>query len=109
MIPWNQRLARIAVKPLAATPLTLNQITVFTLLLAWSGAIALAHGDPSWANWGTSVFVLARFLDHFDGELARLTERTSKVGHYLDYAAGGLSYAALFAALGIGLQDSALC
>ena len=60
------------------------------------------------ANWGAGVFVLARFLDHFDGELARLTGQSSRLGYYLDYVSGGLSYCALFAGMGIGLPGGDL-
>lgn len=108
MTPWDQRLARLLVRPLAATPVTPNQLTVLTVVLAWTGAWLIASGDAGQAAWGATLFVLARFLDHFDGELARLTGRSSRLGYYLDYAAGALSYAALFAALGIGLSDGPL-
>ena len=50
------------------------------------------------------MFALARFLDHFDGELARLKGQSSRFGYYFDYLAGGLSYAALFLGIGLGLQ-----
>jgi archaetidylinositol phosphate synthase len=106
--PWDQRAARILVKPLAHTPVTPNQITVLTIIIAWTGASLLSTGDSDDANLGAGLFVLARFLDHFDGELARLTGRTSRVGYYLDYLAGALSYAAMFAGIGLGLAHSSL-
>ena len=71
--PYDQRIARLLVRPLAATPITPNQITALTLALALGGAWLLAQGDARGADWGAGLFVLARFLDHFDGELARLT------------------------------------
>lgn len=108
MPPWDQRIARVLVRPLAATPLTPNHLTGITLIVALAGAGLLATGDAGLANWGAGLFVLARFLDHFDGELARLTGRTSRLGYYLDYAAGAGSYAALFLGLGIGFRDSSL-
>ncbi len=43
-----------------------------------------------------------------DGHLARMTGRSSSFGHWYDYLAGGGSYAALFAALGVGLSDGLL-
>ena len=46
--------------------------------------------------------MLARFVDHADGELARLTGRTSRIGYYYDYVAGALSSVALFAGIGVG-------
>jgi phosphatidylglycerophosphate synthase len=107
-IPYDQRVARVLVRPLARTPLTPNQITVATLVLALAGAGLFATGHPVAANWGAGLFVLARFLDHFDGELARLTGKTSRLGYYLDYFTGGVSYAALFAGIGIGLSHGTL-
>ena len=108
LMPWDQRLARILVRPLAKTPLTPNQLTLFTLIIALAGAGLLATGNPTHTNWGAGLFILARFMDHFDGELARLTGKTSKLGYYLDYLAGAGSYAALFLGIGLGLRESAL-
>lgn len=106
--PWDQRIARVLVRPLARTPLTPNQLTIFTLVVALAGAGLLATGDPVHVNWGAGLFVLARFLDHFDGELARQKNMKSRLGYYLDYVSGALSYAALFLCIGIGLRESAL-
>lgn len=106
--PWDQRLARIFVRPLSATPITPNQLTVLTLLMAWAGAGLFATGDPVHADWGAGLFVLARFLDHLDGELARLKGMTSKLGYYLDYASGGLGHGALYVGIGIGLAGGDL-
>ncbi len=106
--PYDQRLAALIVRPLARTPITPNQITAATLLLALGAAYLLAQGDARAANWGAGLFVLARFLDHFDGELARLTGRKSRLGYYLDYIAGALSYTALFVVMAIGLAAGPL-
>ena len=108
MLPWDQRVARILVKPLVATPITPNQLTAATLLVALCGAAMLAQGTAYWANWGAGLFVLARFLDHADGELARQKFMTSRLGYYLDYVSGGLSYGTLFICLGIGFRESNL-
>lgn len=103
--PWDQRIARILVRPLASTPIRPNHITLMTLLLALAGAGLIARG-PDYAGWGTGIFVLSRFLDHFDGELARLQGTSSKLGYYLDYAVGGIGYAGLFSGLGLCFWDS---
>ena len=104
-LPWDQILARRFVKPLSKTSITPNQLTLLTAFLAFVGAGLLASGDRGYANWGASLFVIARFLDHFDGELARLKGMESKFGYYMDYVAGAGSYVALFLALGIGFQE----
>lgn len=106
--PWDQRIARVLVKPLLATPITPNQLTVLTLAVALSGVGLLAEGGRVYTNWGAGLFVLARFLDHFDGELARQNGMTSRFGYYLDYISGAISYGALFLCLGIGFYSSPL-
>lgn len=106
--PYDQRIARLMVRPLAHTPVTPNHLTALTLLLALAAAWLFAQGGAAAANWGAGLFVLARFLDHFDGELARLTDRKSRFGYYFDYVAGALSYSALFAGMGIGLAGGGL-
>jgi phosphatidylglycerophosphate synthase len=106
--PWDQRIARVLVKPLVNTPVTPNQLTLFTLAFALLGAGLLAVGDAAYADWGAGVFVLARFMDHFDGELARQKGMTSRLGYYLDYLSGAASYGALFVCIGVGLRESAL-
>ena len=106
--PWDQRIAAVLVRPLIATPVTPNQITLFTLGIALSGCALLAVGDPALSAWGAGLFVLARFMDHLDGELARQSGKTSTIGYYLDYAAGGISYGMLFSCIGIGLADGPL-
>jgi len=107
-LPYDQRVAGVLVRPLARTPLSPNHLTALSLALALAGAGLLAQGDRVATNWGAALFVLARFLDHFDGELARLTGKTSRFGYYFDYVSGGLSYAALFAGIGVGLAGGAL-
>ena len=107
-LPWDQRAARVLVRPLVASPVTPNQLTVATLLVAVAGAALLGVGEPTAANWGAGLFVLARFLDHFDGELARQKQMSSRLGYYLDYLSGALSYGLLFLCLGVGLRDGML-
>ncbi len=102
---WDQRLARFLVRPLVGTRVTPNHVTTASLLLSLIGAGLFATGDSSAANWGAGLFMLGRFLDHFDGELARQSGQTSRFGYVYDYVAGCLSYSALFLALGIGLRD----
>ena len=106
--PYDQRLARLMVRPLAHTAVTPNHLTALTLLLALGAACLFALGSVAAANWAAGLFVLARFLDHFDGELARLTGQKSRFGYYFDYVAGALSYTALFAGMGIGLSAGEL-
>ncbi len=106
--PFDQRIARRLVRPLVSTGITPNHITAATLALALAAAALFANGTAPAIHWAAGLFVAARFLDHFDGELARLTGKTTRFGYYFDYASGGLGYAALFAGIGVGLRHGPL-
>ena len=105
---WDQKLASYLVRPLIGTPVTPNHVTTLSLLLSLGGAVLLASGDSAFENWGAGLFMAGRFLDHFDGELARQSGQTSRFGYVFDYVAGCLSYASLFLALGIGMRDGSI-
>lgn len=107
-IPWDQRLARWLVRPLAKTPLRPNHITTLSLALGVAAGLLFARGQTRAAGWGAALFMLARFVDHADGELARFTGRTSRIGYYYDYVAGALSSVALFAGIGVGYAGGPL-
>jgi archaetidylinositol phosphate synthase len=102
---WDQKLASYLVRPLVGTPVTPNHVTTVSLLMSLAGAALLASGDTVLENWGAGLFLTGRFLDHFDGELARQSGQTSRFGYVYDYVAGCLSYSSLFLALGIGMRD----
>jgi phosphatidylglycerophosphate synthase len=105
--PWDQRLANALMRPLVATPITPNQIT--TLSLATGLLAGLLYAQGGWAvDLGAACFVLSFWLDHADGELARMTDRTSSFGHYYDRAADGAVLIALFVGMGIGAREGAL-
>lgn len=104
--PWDQRLARLLMRPLVATRVTPNQVTTLSLALGLLAAWLYAAGGAA-VHLGGACFMVAFLLDHADGELARMTGRTSASGHYYDLAAGGAVLVALFVGIGIGLQDAA--
>jgi len=102
---WIHRVARVTVvKPLVHTAVTPNQVTTVRLLTGIAAAAALAIG-PEWRNVGAAVFVLSVVLDRADGDLARLTGRTSASGHRYDMIADAVSNALVLIGLGVGLRD----
>jgi len=101
---WDQRLAYILVKPLAATPIHPNHLTGLSFAFGLTAAVLFALGGPASVNWAAGLFMFAVFLDHTDGELARLAGKTSAFGHRFDSIVNAANYTMLFIGIGIGLS-----
>jgi len=106
--PYDQRAAAVLAVYLCRAKIHPNHVTAVSLILALLGASLLALGE-AWPSYlGAGLFVVARFLDHVDGQVAVLADKRSTFGYYFDYVTGALSYAALFLGMGIGLADGTL-
>ncbi|MBN3845449.1 MULTISPECIES: CDP-alcohol phosphatidyltransferase family protein [Burkholderiaceae] len=100
---WDARLARRLVTPLVDTWVTPNHLTTLRLLIGVAGALCLARGGFSSANAGALLIVLSNFVDHTDGELARIGGKSSRIGHFYDLACDALVTVMLFVGMGIGV------
>src|SRR3954462_12376251 len=101
--PWDARLARRLVTPLKDSRATPNHLTTIRLAVGLAAAAAFLPGTYGWTNLGALLMVLSNFLDHTDGELARISGKTSRVGHVYDLASDALVTVMLFLAIGIGV------
>lgn len=100
---WDARLARWLVTPLKNTRIVPNHLTTLRLITGLAGAACLAEGGFTWSNIGALFIVLSNFIDHTDGELARISGKSSKLGHCYDLASDALVTVALFVSMGLGL------
>lgn len=100
--PWDARLAFWLIYPLRNSFVTPNYLTTLRLLFGLLAAWGLASGDYAVTNLGALCFVISHFLDHTDGELARLTGNMSRLGHVYDLIADGAVNVLLFVGIGIG-------
>jgi phosphatidylglycerophosphate synthase/alkylated DNA repair dioxygenase AlkB len=105
--PWDARLAKRLVAPFKHTWLTPNHLTTVRLLVGLAGAWALTRGTYVWSNAGAFLVALSNFIDHADGELARLSGKGSRVGHLYDLASDALVTVLLFIAMGAGISAAA--
>ncbi|NJM70741.1 MAG: CDP-alcohol phosphatidyltransferase family protein [Scytonema sp. RU_4_4] len=105
---WDAQLAYWLVKPLKDSWIHPNHLTTVRLVTGLLATAALAIGSLTWANIGAWLFVLSNFLDHTDGELARLSEKSSKWGHQYDLASDAIIHVLLFVGIGYGLMNSEL-
>jgi phosphatidylglycerophosphate synthase len=100
--PWDARLARRLVAPLADRGISPNHLTTARLVVGLLGSAAFLPGRYGWSNVGALLLVLSNFLDHADGELARMSGRTSRFGHIYDLASDALVTILIFVAIGVG-------
>lgn len=91
------------VTPLKDTRTTPNHLTTVRLAFGLAAAAAFLPGTYGWANIGALLLILSNFLDHTDGELARISGKTSRIGHIYDLASDALVTVLLFLAIGIGV------
>lgn len=103
--PWDAQLAYWLVRPLKDSWVNPNHLTTVRLITGLAAAVAIAVGDALWANIGGGLFAFSNFLDHTDGELARLSGKSSKWGHQYDLASDAIIHILLFVCIGYGLRE----
>src|SRR3984885_5882342 len=102
-LPWDARLARRLVRPLRRSRVTPNHLTTVRLAFGIAAAGAFMRGSYVWMNIGAQLLVVSNFLDHTDGELARLSGKSSRLGHWYDLLSDAAVTILLFASIGVGV------
>ncbi len=106
--PWDAQLAYLLVRPLQNTWVNPNHLTTVRLITGLAASVTVAIGTTSGFNLGAALFALSNFLDHTDGELARLSGKSSKFGHIYDLASDAIIHIFVFVGIGYGLRNSEL-
>lgn len=99
---------RPMVRPLVNSRVTPNHVTGLRLTTAVAAALLVATGHPQWSDLAAAIFLVSFLLDRADGELARLSGKSTPWGHRFDLLSDYSANVLIFCALGIGLRDSAL-
>lgn len=105
--PWDARIARALVSPLVESALHPNHVTTLGLFVGLASAYCYGLGG-AWANLGGALFLVAGVVDHADGELARMSGKTSDFGHRYDRIVDLTVKTSLFTGIGIGLRGGPL-
>lgn len=105
---WDSRIANLLVAPLRDTAVHPNHLTTVGLLVGLAGAVLFARGDRASANLGALLYVVSQVVDHADGELARMTGKTSEFGHSYDRACDLAVKLSTFVGMGVGLRHGSL-
>jgi phosphatidylglycerophosphate synthase len=105
---WTHKIARVCILPLVNTPVTPNHLTILRLIIGLAACGLLAIGSSEGNLWGGVLWLISAFLDRADGELARVSGKTSEWGHKFDYFCDVTVAALFFLGIGIGLRESSL-
>jgi archaetidylinositol phosphate synthase len=103
---YTHIIARWIVLPLVNTPVTPNHLTTLRLVTGLLAAFWFSLGEYLWIFWGGFMFMLSTLLDRADGELARLSQRISKGGHWYDLLSDMVVNALIFVGVGFGLAEN---
>jgi phosphatidylglycerophosphate synthase len=95
--------ARRLVAPLVNTWVTPNHLTTLRLSVGLAAAAAFMPGSYGWSNIAALLLIVSNFLDHTDGELARMSGKSSRFGHAYDLASDAVVTILLFIAIGVGV------
>jgi len=101
--PWDARVARRLVIPFKDSWITPNHLTSVRLLIGLAAAAAFIPGTYVWSNVAALLLVLSNFADHTDGELARVSGKSSRIGHIYDLASDAVVTILLFIGIGVGV------
>lgn len=105
---WTHKIARVCILPLVKTPVTPNHLTILRLVTGLAACCAFAIGTQEWNLWGGILWLISSFLDRADGELARVSGKSSEWGHKFDYFSDVTVTTLFFVGIGIGLRESSL-
>lgn len=83
----HRPLQLVLVRMLVKTPITPNQVTLLSLVAGLTAAACIVVGSPAALLAAAAALFGSAILDGVDGMLARLTKKSSEIGHALDGAA----------------------
>ena len=83
------------------TPITANQVTLISLVVALFGMFVLAFPSPAAFFFGALLLQLWYYLDHVDGQIARYRKTASLTGRFLDFLTHHIVHPVLFFSLGL--------
>ena len=99
----DEKIAEKVVKYLTQTSITPNQVSTFSLLLAAFAAVFFSFGIYFFSVIGSILFIISKFLDHVDGQLARELKKETKLGWYYDSFVDTATYILMFVGISAGI------
>jgi phosphatidylglycerophosphate synthase len=105
---FNRHISLFLTKRILRFNITPIQLSVVSILIGLASGLLIGMGGYRFAVLGAFLFEFASIFDGCDGENARLTYRTSKIGGFLDIIGDATIFILFFLSLPIGLYRSSL-
>jgi phosphatidylglycerophosphate synthase len=105
---FNRHISLALTKRMLRFNITPIQLSVVSILIGLASGLFIGMGGYRSAVLGAFLFEFASIFDGCDGENARLTYRTSKIGGSLDIIGDASIFILFFLSLPIGLYRSSL-
>jgi phosphatidylglycerophosphate synthase len=86
--------------PLVRAGISANEVTIGWIILGILGAVALGFPNYGVRVFGACLLQFSELLDFVDGEVARLSEQTSRLGAFLDNVGHDVLRRGLFLPIG---------
>lgn len=99
----NRRYSRLLTRLFLRTPLTPNQITIFSFLTGLLGASCFLLGSYGGSVLGALLLQFSTVLDCVDGEVARVKMLESPLGEWLDITLDTVVHIAIFLGVGVAV------
>ena len=99
------RVARVCVRPLLKTSVTPSHLTAARLVSGIAAAGLIASAQARMTIAGCVLFLLAMMLDQADGELARLSGRSTPGGHRFNLRTDAICATLVVLSLGIAQRS----
>ena len=87
------------------TPITPNQITLFSFFLGLLSAVLFLQGDYWTSITASTLLILSTWVDGADGEIARIKFMETATGKILDIYCDNIIHFLIFSAIGYGVYD----
>jgi phosphatidylglycerophosphate synthase len=105
---FNRRISLFLTTQILKLNITPIQLSIVSILIGLASGLFIGLGGYRHAVLGAFLFEFASIFDGCDGENARLTYRTSKIGGFLDIIGDATIFILFFLSLPIGLYRSSL-
>ncbi|MEX2615472.1 MAG: CDP-alcohol phosphatidyltransferase family protein [Alphaproteobacteria bacterium] len=102
VFPVIRRISHAVSPVLARAGFTPNQVTFLGLVAGLASAGCFSVGTHFWGITGALFWAICSLMDYCDGEVARLTGKSSRFGAVLDDVVDWIVHSAFFLGLGYG-------